>query len=326
MNRVIINPIGESYTYLYYYLRMVEKGTDISRIRQFGFENLADKIQEIYQNQKIRFWGVFAGDDARKRSMWGNIQPGDVVFFANQNEIIMSAIVVLVTRNSEFGKRFLGYKNTIEDDDYYPDIIYFLDEFKKQSIYNKEFIDIAGYSKKYTFRNSILVNKISSQKIIDFFDLSSNTYYPNITEKEFHNSVVQFNDLKMLDVNMRSNARREQAFLRKYLFNVEKHKHCAICGKEYPVNLMVAGHIKKRSRCTLNEKLDYKNIVMPICKFGCDELYEKGYISVMDGKKSQVGLMLLGFYKGSSKILELKAGGFLSLKVLPFQMLPFLTL
>ena len=46
----------------------------------------------------------------------------------------------------------------------------------------------------------------------------------------------------------------------------------------------MAAHIKKRSFSSTEEKLDYKNIVMPMCKFGCDELYEKGYIIIKDGQ------------------------------------------
>ena len=48
--------------------------------------------------------------------------------------------------------------------------------------------------------------------------------------------------------------------------------------------LLVAAHIKKRAECNKEEKLDYKNIVMPMCKFGCDELYEKHYIVITEGK------------------------------------------
>lgn len=48
--------------------------------------------------------------------------------------------------------------------------------------------------------------------------------------------------------------------------------------------MLVTAHIKKRSECNKQEKLDYKNIVMPMYKFGCDDLYEKGYIYVQDGK------------------------------------------
>ena len=46
--------------------------------------------------------------------------------------------------------------------------------------------------------------------------------------------------------------------------------------------LLVAAHIKKRSYCTDEEKRDLSNIGMLNCKFGCDELYERGFISVSD--------------------------------------------
>lgn len=59
---------------------------------------------------------------------------------------------------------------------------------------------------------------------------------------------------------------------------------CGICNKEYPINLLITAHIKKQTHCTFEEKLDYKNIVMPMCKMGCDDLYEKGYIFIRDGK------------------------------------------
>ena len=36
---------------------------------------------------------------------------------------------------------------------------------------------------------------------------------------------------------------------------------------------MITAHKKKRSKCSFNERID-PNIVMPLCKFGCDHLYE----------------------------------------------------
>ena len=36
------------------------------------------------------------------------------------------------------------------------------------------------------------------------------------------------------------------------------------------------------------EKLDFQNVAAPMCKFGCDELYEKGYIGVQNGTVVEV--------------------------------------
>ena len=54
---------------------------------------------------------------------------------------------------------------------------------------------------------------------------------------------------------------------------------CDLCGKTYPARFVRAAHIKRRADCTLDEKRDLHN-VMAACVFGCDELFEHGYIGV----------------------------------------------
>lgn len=83
-----------------------------------------------------------------------------------------------------------------------------------------------------------------------------------------------------LDVAVQQSRRVEQRFLRQTLFAGRDLGTCAICGRELPSDLLVAAHIKKRSACTREEKLDLPNIVMPACRLGCDELYERGYLTV----------------------------------------------
>jgi hypothetical protein len=47
---------------------------------------------------------------------------------------------------------------------------------------------------------------------------------------------------------------------------------------------MIAAHIKPRSECSRVERLDAENIVFGVCLVGCDALYERGLISVKDGR------------------------------------------
>ena len=42
---------------------------------------------------------------------------------------------------------------------------------------------------------------------------------------------------------------------------------------------MVAAHIKPRSKCSTQERKN-PNVVMPVCKVGCDDFFEKGYLIV----------------------------------------------
>lgn len=72
--------------------------------------------------------------------------------------------------------------------------------------------------------------------------------------------------------------------MRDYLFKNKSSHICGICVRDYPIEFLVCSHIKKRSECTEIEKMDFKNIVMPMCVFGCDKLYENGHVGVSNGR------------------------------------------
>ena len=79
--------------------------------------------------------------------------------------------------------------------------------------------------------------------------------------------------------NSSAQTRREQAILRTLLFKGGAQSTCALCHNELPTSLLVAAHIKPRTDCLDDERKD-PNVVMPLCKIGCDDFFEKGYITV----------------------------------------------
>ena len=82
------------------------------------------------------------------------------------------------------------------------------------------------------------------------------------------------------DINVESSRRREQAILQDWLFSGKAVEQCAICGNTFSCSALVAAHKKPRSTCTEDERLD-PYIVMPMCVFGCDYLYEHGHLIVI---------------------------------------------
>ncbi|VVM82102.1 hypothetical protein PS639_02332 [Pseudomonas fluorescens] len=83
-----------------------------------------------------------------------------------------------------------------------------------------------------------------------------------------------------LDRDSITKARKEQAFLRAHLLRGSMSGKCVICHYEFPVNMLVAAHLKMRAACSNSERKDINNVAALMCKLGCDDLYEKGYISV----------------------------------------------
>lgn len=85
-----------------------------------------------------------------------------------------------------------------------------------------------------------------------------------------------------LDRLVQARQRREQARLRRVLFTDQTAANCDLCSREFPIELLVAAHIKQRSQCNSLERHDVANVVMATCRLGCDELFERGYICVSD--------------------------------------------
>lgn len=83
-------------------------------------------------------------------------------------------------------------------------------------------------------------------------------------------------------------SRAEQALLRRYLIIKDQQLctegnkgigRCQICKKTYPLQLLIAAHIKPRSKCSHEERIDFENIAMLQCAT-CDSLFENGFISI----------------------------------------------
>jgi hypothetical protein len=82
------------------------------------------------------------------------------------------------------------------------------------------------------------------------------------------------------DIQAMRAIRAEQGHLRKYLLGDKPEAACAICSRSLPADLLVAGHIKKRSECTDDERWNFESGAMLVCLLGCDSLFENGYIVV----------------------------------------------
>lgn len=119
-----------------------------------------------------------------------------------------------------------------------------------------------------------------SNKLIKFFRITKSSSFI-MDEFLKTNNMKKIMELEKTDKITFGKMRLEQKHLRKFLFGSGiKDSKCGICKKEFPVDLLWCSHIKKRSECTYEERIDYNNIVMPMCKLGCDDLYEKQYIYV----------------------------------------------
>jgi hypothetical protein len=93
------------------------------------------------------------------------------------------------------------------------------------------------------------------------------------------NTAERLKQVENTDGSAAGKTRKEQSILRDYLLELSKKPTCHLCGQEFPSSFLVAAHIKKRSLCSYQERIN-ENVGMLACKFGCDDLYEEHYVFV----------------------------------------------
>lgn len=136
---------------------------------------------------------------------------------------------------------------------------------------------VIGYQPNNIVQGFTVLDETKSAALFDYLSLDS----------DLHPVEVQSEDLSGFLGTMPPGVERstttlrrlEQAFLRRSLLPGAEGM-CALCGDLLPVQFLVAAHAKKRAQCTDTERLDIPAIAMPACKFGCDALFEDGYLGV----------------------------------------------
>ena len=279
MNHIILQPTGNKDA-REHYNDTIENPVRIERIKKYVDTTIYENILELYPDGNIYIWGVTNGANDANKHKWEKIKKGDVTLFSQDGMIFRTAITTMAFHNKSLANYLWGVNDKGET----WENIYLVDDIKALNISYKQFNKIVGYDEKYIIQGFNVLDDLKSEKLFNKLDLYSDVIPADITEQEYEKEIKRLMNEENLDKASQGTSRKEQSYLRKIMFNGKKIATCGICGREMPVELLVTAHIKKRSDCTKEERLDVSNIVMPMCKLGCDDLYEKGYILVREGK------------------------------------------
>lgn len=260
-------PTSNKLSYLHY-VQTVEYQTDLSIF--INFLPKGDKKYFLQNNRSTySIWGINDGARDRNKHIWDRLNNGDMCLFYRNKEFISKGRVFYKASCEDLSKELWGrsskgaWKNLI-----------FLDLVESISIPLSKINKTLGYKQDYILRSFSILDSKKSAKI---FKEISNSEDP-ISRRDFYQT--KLTSIKIpTDKTGITKSRVEQDVFADFLFGNSIKSKCVICNETLPNNFLVAGHIKKRSLASENERKDL-NIVMPICKFGCDDLFEKGYIYV----------------------------------------------
>ncbi len=236
MSLVVLQPCGSVSAYQHYQDTILNK-ISLSDLSKFLREDDLINLGKIYPEGDTQIWGVTPGKN--NANSWNLISRGDITLFSGKGKIFSSAIATYKLHNRELAQYLWGSDKQGETWEY----IYFLDEVFEQNIPYSGFNKILGYSYNYVIQGFRHLDNKKSDLLINNFDLLSHTYTNPISVEEYSKLV----DSDCLDTPNVTTSRDEQSFLRDKLFQRNTHATCCMCHKTFPVQFLVAAHLKKKS-------------------------------------------------------------------------------
>ncbi len=278
--RIILQPCGNKDA-REHYKNTIKIPVRLDNIRDCLSEDEYAALARIYPDGLVQVWGVTPGATGGNISKWNKIEPGDVTLLAATGKVFASAVATYKTHNKKLAEHLWGFDIKGQTWEY----VYFVSEVYDQDISYVDLNKIIPYSENFVIQGFSVLNELQSENVFTSFGFYSETFYPPVSQDELPSYLENEGSL---DSTSTSISRKEQSALRYSLFNNEPFSNCSLCNKDFPVSFLVAAHVKKRAECTKEERLDFKNIATPMCKFGCDELYEKGVVGVKSGKVARL--------------------------------------
>jgi hypothetical protein len=208
------------------------------------------------------------------------MEVGDTVLFARDNQIFWSGTVAYLFHNFELATRLWRANERGQTWEY----MYAIDDGRTFSLPVPEINAITGDAPNNRVQGFRVMDSSKSERLAQALGLDRPIHQPPTSEEEFIEAESTLMTLSEEDVSDQpglSAHRTEQRFLRANKIP-GRTGTCDLCGREFMKEFLIAAHVKPRAACTLGERCDWRHVVMLACRFGCDELYERGFVTVDD--------------------------------------------
>lgn len=205
---------------------------------------------------------------------WRYMRPGDVVLFLTQRggSIEYVGTVIALAQSEKLAGAIWG--DACGDFQY----VYFLASVECSSLSRGQVNEIVGYKDNYPWQQPTVIRDVSLVNQLQSLLGSPSQPLPPMDAI----ASDDFTGLSLEDAQdglRLATYRKEHQTLKANLFKGQLAMRCAVCGELFPKSLLVTAHLKKRSECAPEERID-PAVVLPMCVAGCDALYERGYLSL----------------------------------------------
>ncbi|MFH8573767.1 hypothetical protein [Streptomyces sp. NPDC017993] len=233
-----------------------------------------DQLKQLFPDGRAQMWGIVPGKKNVNVSRISKMSPGDWVFFSGDKRIYFGGTVALMWHNRKLATRLWGTDHAGSTWEY----MYALSGTRGFDIPIEEIRTLLQWNPNRNIMGISVLKEEDGEALQTLLTLDSAAAAVGPADAPDEETAVADFDGELERTAQRAQ-RGEQAALKRRLLQ-SSTGNCALCGRNLPGTFLIAAHIKKRSLCSDNEKRDLANIAMLACTFGCDALYEHGYVTV----------------------------------------------
>ena len=233
-----------------------------------------DQLKQLFPDGHAQMWGVVPGKKNVNISRINKMHPGNWVFFTGDKRLYFGGTIALMWRNKELATRLWGTDPAGSTWEY----MYALSGTRGFDIPVEEIRTLLGWNPNRNIMGISVLSDAESDTLQTLLTLDPATAALQPVDTAQEEAAVAAFDGELERTAQRAQ-RGEQAALKRRLLKGSTGQ-CALCGRTLPGTFLIAAHIKKRAMCSDDEKRDLANIAMLACTFGCDAVYEHGYVTV----------------------------------------------
>jgi hypothetical protein len=275
MNQVVLQPSANRDARVHY-VDTIENPVKVDLHRSVLGEPTYHHLKHLFPSGLAPMWGVTPGVDDGNRRKWERMELGASVLFAASGRIFGRGVIAAKFHNKKLAKTLWRTDASGATWEY----MYALDGVTPVNIPYADFNSAVGYKSNYVIQGFTILDELKSEAFLDAFPPGLVRVEWPAPPDEVEEAIRELGG--ELERRVEAWQRAEQSVLRESLLHGAAIGKCELCGRSMDSKLLVAAHIKKRSHCSDTEKRDLANIGMLNCKFGCDELYERGFVSISE--------------------------------------------
>ncbi|WP_181035099.1 hypothetical protein [Arthrobacter sp. B0490] len=262
------------------YARTVDNPVSLTETASYLAPEDQQQLTGLHPSGTVPLWGTTAGERGQLKTRWDRISSGDTILFTGDSEVFKVGRVTHKFRSAGLADTLWAPKTTANGHSASWEYMYAFNQPMDITIpYTR--IDQALRDLPFPTREFSVLTPAQSDRILEYLQMSGQEPPPPPTPASSQQMTWTSEEF---DVSYLTRRRTEQAYLRQFLLKGGSGQ-CALCGRDFSKDFLVAAHIKKRSLCTDQEKADIPAVAMLACRFGCDELFERGMIVVApDGR------------------------------------------